>query len=167
MKLSITLDKLMKERDLTPSELGRMIHLSAQAVSNYRTGYRHISVQKASEIQNALHDVHFGNHAAAEYFGTLLERTTKDLSHPEDSFLIRELRDNEELEHQRLDDKTYKIFMIPYQKRTMLQNAITEKYLKEFAEEMAVEMLSFFKACEEAQMDPYDVLKEVNKQNGE
>ncbi|MCP0886961.1 helix-turn-helix transcriptional regulator [Ligilactobacillus sp. WILCCON 0076] len=167
MNLSITLGKAMKRLDLTPTELGRMIHLSGQAVSNYKTAYRHISVQKAKEMQDVLHDVHFGNHAAAEYFGTLLERTTKDLSHPEDSFLIRELRDNEELERQQLDDKAYKIFMIPYQKRTMSQNEVTERYLKEFAEEMAVEMLSFFKACEEAQMDPYDILQEVNKQNEE
>ncbi|MFT8882621.1 MAG: helix-turn-helix transcriptional regulator [Liquorilactobacillus hordei] len=165
MDLSTTLDKVLKFKNITTNDFGEAIGLSKQAVSNYRTGYRKMSALKASEIQGNLHDAKFGAHAATEYFGTLLERTTKDLSYPDNSFLIRDLRDDEELDRQKLDEETYRIFRIKYEERTRKQHETTRMYLRKFAREISTETLSFFAACQEARVDPYDLIQDVNKEN--
>ncbi|MDN2452556.1 transcriptional regulator [Lactobacillus sp. UCMA15818] len=165
MNLATTLDKVLKAKLITTSDFAESIRLSKQAVSNYRTGYRKMSALKASEMQDVLHDAKFGTHAATEYFGTLLERTTKDLSYPENTFLIRDLRDDEEMDRQKLDDETYRIFRIRYEERTRQQHEVTHKYLRKFACEISTETLSFFAACQEARINPYDLIQDVNKEN--
>lgn len=165
MKLSTTLDRALKIRDLTTSEFANLIHLSKQATANYRTGYRHLSAQKAAEIQQQLQDYQFGDRAAAEFFGTLMERTTKDLSHPDDDFLIRDLRNDEQADREQLDDQAHRIFRIPYQERSLNQMKLSDQYLKEFAEEISAEILCFVADCREAQVDPYELVKEINSKN--
>ena len=165
MNLAATLDKVLKSKRMTTSDCAEGIRLSKQAVSNYRTVYRKMSVLKASEMQDVLHDAKVGTRAATEYFGTLLERTTKDLSYPENSFLIRDLRDDEEMDRQKLDDETYRIFRIRYEERTRQQHEVTHKYLRKFACEISTETLSFFTACQEARINPYDLIQDVNEEN--
>lgn len=165
MNLALTLDKVLKAKRLTTNDFAENIKSSKQMLSNYRTGYRKMSASKASEIQNVLNDAKFGTHAATEYFGTLLERTTKDLSYPNNSFLIRDLRDDEEMDRQKLDDETYRIFRIRYEERTRHQHEVARKYLRKFAREISTETLSFFAACQEARVDPYDLIQDVNKEN--
>lgn len=165
MRLSATLDKALKVRDITTSEFARMINLSKQATANYRTGYRNMSVGKATEVQKELQDYQFGSRAAAKFFGTVLERRTSDLSYPDDPFLMIGLCNDEQADRERLEAEFDRIIRTPYPKRTFEQNEFAERYIRESLEEVSAEMLRLIVNCKELHLDLFDLVGEENQKN--